>query len=249
MATPSEVAEYRRANAGVVALMERDLLAFWASLDLTKPERVRDALIEFLPVLVAQYGEIAATIAADWFDTLRADAVATGVVAASTAGVYRSRPADTVPAAAVVSQVRFGAQHLFTDQPEQTLVFLKGESQKYVLAPGRDTITQNAGRDKAARGWQRFVRIGGCKFCRMLSGLGGVYTEASSHFASHHHCNCVSAPTWDASAPRVDVAAEWVASQHTSSMNDDEREQFRRRVRNYLERQPDDRGVVHVDSE
>lgn len=197
MATPAEVAALRQANAGIVALLLRDLDAFWASLDLSKPERVRDALVEYLPVLVAQYGELAAVVAADWFDQLRLDAVASGAIAgAASAVAFRSTPAPVVPAVAVVKQVRFGAQHLFTDNPEQTLKFLQGESQKYALQPGRDTITRNAGADRKAVGWQRVTRAGSCDFCQRLSRRGAVYQQATATFESHHACNCVAVPVW-----------------------------------------------------
>lgn len=237
MPTPSEIAEHRRANQGIAALVERDLEAFWATLNLTRPESARDELLAFLPILMTEYGEIAATVAADWFDELRIEAVASGLfVATGAAATYTATLAPVTPAAVIQKQVRFGAQHLFTDNPDQTLVFLKGEATKYALQPGRDTITRNAGRDPQARGWQRFTRAGSCKFCRMLSSRGGVYTNASSHFSAHHHCNCVSAPTWDPTGDPVDVAAEFVASRETSKLSPEARENLRARTAAYLAR-------------
>lgn len=197
MATAAEVASFRQANAGIVALVERDLNAFWGSLNLANPERVRNELLRFLPILTAQYGEMAAALAADWFDQLRADAARVGLFRmVGTAGRFRSVLAPVTPAEVMQKQVRFGAQHLFTDNPEQTLVFLRGETQKYVLQPGRDTIAQNSVRDTAAVGWRRVVRVGGCDWCRMLSGRGAVYKESTVHFDAHHDCNCTAAPTW-----------------------------------------------------
>lgn len=197
MATPAEIAAYRQANAGLVALMERDLNAFWASLNLARPERVRDALLEFVPFLTAQYGEIAAAIAADWFDQLRIQAAQDGLFRmVGAAARFRSVLAPVTPADVMQRQVRFGAQHLFTDDPEQTLVFLRGETQKYVLQPGRDTITQNSARDRVAKGWRRVVRAGGCDWCHKLSSRGAVFKESTVAFDAHHDCNCTGVPTW-----------------------------------------------------
>ncbi|MBK0296290.1 hypothetical protein IAE22_29520, partial [Bacillus sp. S34] len=45
------------------------------SLDLTRPESARDELIEFVPQLVREYGDVAATVAAEWYEQVRFDAV------------------------------------------------------------------------------------------------------------------------------------------------------------------------------
>lgn len=200
MATPAQIAANRAANAGIVALATRDLTAFWASLDLTKPEAARDALVRFTPVLVDQYGEVAATVAADFYDDLRLEAdVRPG---------FRARMADPVPAEVVVAQTRFGAQHLWTDTPDQSLAFLTTALSKYVLAPGRATIVNSSLADPQAAGWHRETRPSstyhsGCRFCRMLAGRGGVYKKATATFAAHGGCHCVAVPSWDANAPEV----------------------------------------------
>lgn len=214
MASAAEVARNRAANAGIVALATRDLNAFWASLDLSKPEAARDALLRFTPVLVDQYGEVAATVAADFYDDLRAvEPVRPG---------FRARMADPVPAVAVVAQTRFGAQHLFTDAPDQTLAFLSTALSKYVLAPGRATIVNNSLRDPAASGWHRETRssktyTSGCRFCRMLAGRGEVFKKATATFAAHGDCHCVALPSWDANAPEASVD-QYVASERVEAL-------------------------------
>lgn len=184
----SDVAVLRAAQAGISNLVARDLAQFWSSLNLDKPEAARDALLRFTPVLVDTYGSGAAAMAADWYDEARALAV--------TGSSFRALTADTVPAEAVEAQVRFGAQHLFTDHPEQMLAFLTGHATKYALAPARDTVTTSAIRDPAARGWARVTSGHGCEFCTMLAGRGHVYTQATVGFEAHGHCHCAAAPAW-----------------------------------------------------
>lgn len=227
MATPADVALIRAANAGLVRLATRDLQAFWASLNLDRPEAARDALLRFMPELTARYGEAAAVVAADFYDDLReAEPVRPG---------FRARMADPVPAEAVQQRTRFGAQHLFTDAPDQTLVFLASAATKYVLRPGWDTLTESAKADPAAVGWHRETRPGACDFCRMLAGRGGVYKESTVRFAAHDDCGCVAVPSWDASAPEVDVMA-YVASERTSRMTPTQREAHNERVRDWMAR-------------
>ena len=51
MPSRADVEALRSSQSGLVLLARRDLEAFWASLDLTRPETARDALLEFLPAL------------------------------------------------------------------------------------------------------------------------------------------------------------------------------------------------------
>lgn len=226
MATAADVERLRQANQAVETLALRALREFWASLDLNRPEAVRDALVEFLPALTGQYGEIAAVVAADWYDELRE--------AADVRSRFSAVMASPVPAEAAVAQVRFGAQHLFTPTPQQTLTFLEGTTSKYVLQPGRDSVAESTRLDPDAAGWHRETRHNACKFCRMLAGRGGVYhKESTAKFAAHHHCHCVALPSWDPDAPQVPVSA-YVASERTSRMTPAQREAHTAMVRDFL---------------
>lgn len=229
MATRVDVQRIQAANQSIARLAIRDLEAFWSTLDLTRPEAARDALLEFVPTLTATYGEIAATVAADWYEDVRESTVD---------GRFAAEMAATVERERVAARVRFGAGHLFTENPAGTLAFLAGAVEKYVLQPGRDTITLNTNRDPAAVGWHRETRPGACKFCRMLAGRGGVYRRSTVDFAAHDSCHCVAVPSWDANAPEVDVR-QYEASKRTSAMSDEQLEAHRRRVREFLAEMPD----------
>lgn len=222
--------EMRATNIAIVNRAKRDMDRFTRGLDLTDPEAVRDALLRFMPTLTTRYGEIAASLAADWYDELRAEQ--------AVAGRFSARMADPVPTAAIEEQVRFGAQHLWSATPEATFTFLAGNLQKYVLQPARDTIQQNAMRDPQAAGWHRETRAGSCKFCRMLAGRGEVYKKESADFSAHTDCNCVAVPSWDADAEEVGVK-QYVASERTSAMSEKERADHTARVRAYLADVPD----------
>lgn len=275
MPTPAEVAQFAAANRTIVRMVNDDLSTFWASLPLRNPAAARDMLLEFVPILVSQYGEIAADVAAEWFEELRDIAAGEGLFrAAGQLGNFRARavdPLEAVPPVATESSVRFAAGGLFRPDeetrpkdmpatPQQTLDMLRGSLQKQVLQAGRDTIVTNTNRDRAARGWGRFVRPGACAFCRMLSGRGGVYTEISAAFDAHDgECMCVAGPTWDPTAPKVDVRAEFVASTRTTALRlqaergvpgaAEKLAEYRRRLSTYLEELPEDAGVTYDDAE
>lgn len=251
MATAAQAAQFRAANATLVAGLERELENIWRALPLDEPERARNMLLRLLPDLVHTYGDMATTLALEWFEQLRAEAAAAGLFrAVGAAASFRPialDPARAAPAEAIEQQVRFGAQHLFNGTPDQFLAFLKQDAGKRVVEISGNTVATNASRDRAARGWQRLVRPGACKFCRMLSSRGGVYTQRTALFNAHNgSCRCVAAPTWDPTAEPVDVAAQFVASARMSRMSPREREEFRARVAGYLDRMPDDEGAVYV---
>src|SRR5690606_25385498 len=204
----------RTLNDTLTARATAALAAFWNTLDLSSPVGARNALLEFMPALTDQYGEAAAILAADWYDALRESE---GVP-----GVYVATLAATVPEEVVVTRTRFGAGHLWTDNPSQTLTFLLGVAQEYVLQPGRDTITQAAIGDPAAAGWHRETRgsrsfPSGCKFCQALASRGDAYKRATAKFSAHDDCRCVAVPSWDANAREVPADA-YVASERLESL-------------------------------
>lgn len=224
--TEADADRLRQAQNGVKALIVRDLNAFWETLNLDRPEAARDALLEFLPILVAQYGEVAATVAADWYDEVRA---AEGV-----AGAFRAVAAEVDESAAVAGTVRRAAGQLFTGQPVAALASLTGPIVQYALSGSRETITRSSAADPRAFGWRRVTRSGACPFCRMLAARGAVYREARVPFASHHECNCAAVPAFDPGAPGVDVRV-YEASRRTSRMNPAERAEHTARTRAYMQ--------------
>ena len=222
-------AEFRAANKRLVGLAERDLLKFWASLDITNAVRARDELTRYLPTLTTLYGEAAAAVAADWYDELR--------TVQKVPGRFAARVANPFPTEYVEQRVRFGASHLFTATPLMMLPFLQGAVQEYVLQPGRDTIIDSTRTDPRARGWHRETSASACDFCEMLAGRGGVYSkESSASFASHGNCNCTARPSWDYDAPAVPASA-YVASERTSAMTDEQKDAHNKAIRDYIESQ------------
>lgn len=187
MVDRSEIERFRLDNAQLSALVREELDSFFRSLDLNKPELVRDALLEFLPLLTEQYGAVAATLAADWYEELRADSGASGR--------FRAVTAPSVPVGAVEEKVRYLASHLWTPDPAAMLGGLLVAADKYVKQPGRDTMASNAKREGVR--WAR-VPTGKktCSFCLVLASRDAVFlSKKSAKFDSsgekyHGDCDC-----------------------------------------------------------
>lgn len=189
MATRAEARELRGAQAGISALLERDLRSAFGRLDLSNPTAARDAMLDFTPRLVAQYGEVAATMAADWYETVRAS---TGV-----AGRFRVNPTVVTRTDEVVGTVRRVAGQLFTATPETAIDSLVPRASQYALDSARETVRANSLRDPRARGWERVTNPGACDFCVDLANRGAAYSEDSADFEAHDGCNCIAAPAFN----------------------------------------------------
>lgn len=175
-----------------------DLEAFFASLALTNPEAVRDALVEFVPILVREYGDLSAVVAAEWYEEVRAREVG---------GRYAARLGALTPDEAVVGGVRWAAGHLWTDDPQQTLASLAGAVDRYVRYGGRDTVARNVATDPRRPRYARIPSGKACAFCTMLASRGFVYhSEATAgEFDDwHDRCGCEVAMSWDRDKPHIE---------------------------------------------
>jgi hypothetical protein len=190
MVEPERLEQYRLANAELSRRVRLALEQFFLSLDLTRPELARDALLAFTPTLVERYGAVAAALAADWYEELRA--------VSGAAGAFQASLAPTVPADAVTAQVRYLAKHLWTPTPEAIIGPLLTSADKYVKQPGRDTMAANARRENVS--WAR-VPTGEqtCAFCLVLASRDAVYATRASAGDSdgtgvgddyHGDCDC-----------------------------------------------------------
>lgn len=145
------------------------------------PQHARAILGDLLPMLIEQYGGVAAAMAADWYDEVREQAAARGAFGAVV-------PAPTPDG----TQALLGwAVDESTDLVTfQTLVL--GGSVRRILNYGRNVVSASAIADPGADGWQRQGVGANCPFCNFLIGRGAVYSEGTVRFASHDHCNCVA---------------------------------------------------------
>lgn len=154
------------------------------------PEQTRDALLDLLPALGAEYNLAASALAADWYDDVRD--------AAEVRGYYRAEPVAPPTPARWEALARWGVDPLFGVAPDwqAATALLAGGLQRSVADGHRLTVVENSLRDPKAAGWQRVGVGDNCGFCRMLIDRGHVYTEASVTFRSHDHCNCAASPSF-----------------------------------------------------
>lgn len=225
---PAE-AEQRQALAQLVALAQRDLAAFWQAAGELPVGQLREALAEVLPGIGLTYGDAAAALGAEWFETAREASGAPG----SFAPVLAEQPDQGRWA----SLANWATESMLKPDPPKDVrrIVLKrvdGGLQRSIAAQHRETIMRSAIADPAAKGWKRVGSGDTCDFCAKLLGRGAVYTDTSVHFRAHDHCSCAAAPAWD--PRRVDRSHVDDDFTHSTRFRSDEaRVRNARLLRNY----------------
>lgn len=189
MPSRQELDRLSEAQKQVVALARADLVTLFATLDPSRPEAFRDALLDIVPTLVREYGDLASVAAAEWYEEVSPH-------------TFLARTADSgFPADGVEQGVRYHAAPLFTDAPDAALAGLSGALQRYIAYSGRETIARNVRLDPSK---PRFARVPTgaktCAWCTMLASRGFVYlTKQSAGLTDHFHddCDCQVTPMWD----------------------------------------------------
>lgn len=170
----------RNSVSKLVGYADRDLTALWR--EVSDAAQARTALMDVLPAIVETYGSAASTLAATWYDDVRAKA--------AVRGAFTAIPIEATDRGA---QALAGwATSTATDMPSLQVLVLGG-IQRRIADHMRGTITGSSVADPQAKGWAR-EGAGECEFCQMLIGRGAVYTEATADFASHDHCGCQAVP-------------------------------------------------------
>lgn len=199
MTTRADVDRLNQASRRLVTLAQQDLESIFNSLNLTDPAAVRDELLEIVPRLTAQYGDLAATAAAEWFEQLRDDQLG---------GQYTARLGDTIPVPQVQDTTRWAAGKLWGNHPVEFLAAIAGPLQRLIYYSARDTVRRNVATDP---GRPRYARVPTgahtCAFCEMLASRGFVYhtkTTAGMFDKFHDDCDCQIVPEWDQHAAHID---------------------------------------------
>jgi len=182
--TAGQVSALRTATQRAVALAQQELAGWFGTIDLSTPERVRDGLLEVVPVLVDEFGDVAATAAAEWYEQVRR---------AQVGGEFYAQPGDLPDVDAVRGSVRWAAGELWGDDPLHTLDLLNGALQRHITYSSRETVARNAfidpARPRAARVPSGAVT---CAFCLMLASRGFVYhtKQAAGRAGNDYHDDC-----------------------------------------------------------
>ena len=191
MPSREAVNRFTAANRDIRTLALRELRAFFASLP-EDAERAARALEEYLPNLVTAYGDVAASVAAEFFEEMRDQAGA--------GAVFRAILGDAPPAEAVQANARWAVGPMFGGTKADALARLDQVVDRMTLQVGRDTMARSIQGDPAKPRWARVPQGKTCAFCMTLASRGPIYlTEqtAGKNNKFHAKCDCTPTPIWD----------------------------------------------------
>lgn len=177
MPTRAEVDLLRKAQSELTRRVRSELAMLASSLT-GNPQAIRDTLVQIVPTLVAEYGDVAAAVSAEWFEE-----------------VYgaRSVMARPINRGYVEQGVKYTAGHLFQENPAATFAALDVKLDKWIKQAGRDTVRLSAGRNGYA--WAR-VPSGAktCTWCLILASRGPIYSNqrmaGGDGHDFHGDCDC-----------------------------------------------------------
>lgn len=190
---------HRLSQAVLAAMLTRDILAVWTTLDLahvlTSWENIRTAVISLI-----RSGAVRALADSErYYADMRALAGVPGDIPGL---IPREMPLPLLRATIDMT----GPGRLLGDikrgQPiiqamDRAGVNLAGASTRLVQQAGRDAVTALVANDQKAVGWSRITSGMPCAFCAMLASRGPVYkTEKQAGFRAHNHCACTAMPVF-----------------------------------------------------
>lgn len=194
-----------QAARGAKLALERFLL----TLGTPDPLVLKSELESFFPALIAEYGDVAGVMAADWYEYMT--------------GEY-AQLADEAPTERVWARARWGIGPAFDGNQSQALANLQLIADELVKQFGRDTIMNSA-----IRNGRKFARVPSgsetCAWCLMLASRGFAYRSAThaGRFSSFHgDCDCQIVMD-DGAVPEgydVDALYGMYASVHEYTDND-----------------------------
>ncbi|MGW2721438.1 VG15 protein [Streptomyces sp. NPDC001492] len=196
---------YRAAQLGLTRLLVRDVRGLRR---LIIPSRLQSSVPDWLTAMnavIAQYAQVSSSLAAEFYDTQRDTAGATGVFAAATAeppspdqteASLRWATKDLWPRDPEDPKTTDAQREPFDTRLDQAEKKAEAVAQKLVTDTGRGTVQGAVRADRQAVAWARSAALGACAFCKLLAARGAVYEQDTVSFRAHDGCHCMAIPVF-----------------------------------------------------
>ncbi|MCB1282641.1 MAG: hypothetical protein KDB18_14050 [Salinibacterium sp.] len=159
-------------------------------------------VVDAYPRLADPYIEMAAQLAASWFEEGNPDQADVPVTA------------DPLPEAQLQASARWALSALNAPDVEARL---SGTLQRSVFDGARSTTVANV--ERTGSRWMRHARADACAFCRLMSNRGAVYRSEKDALGQekadaqrgnqalgekyHDHCFCIAVEVFDGASPDI----------------------------------------------
>lgn len=189
MASQADVNQFAAAGRDLRAASARTVTDIWNNVDLDNLSAASSVLQETMPIVVAEFGDIAATVAADFYDEIRDQSTASQA--------YRTQLAAAAPSEQVAASTRWALGPMFSPEPDSpaALARLLQVADRMVLSQGDATIRRNVSSDPARPRWAWVPNGKTCAFCTLKASRGAVYhTSDTAAGGRHADCDCATVP-------------------------------------------------------
>lgn len=242
---------YRRAQRGLSRLLLRDVGKLWRLFNPARPASFSDWL-ESANEVVGRYGDMSASLAAEFYDAQRADAGAGDAFTVSLA--------DSPSAEQVETALRWATHDVWPQGDEaegrreplgSRLAVAERQTeavaQKLAADQGRETVRRAVREDRQAVGYARAAALGACAFCRLMASRGMAYKtagtagrDANDRFSGdasvakfHDNCHCGIIPVFRGQRFELSAhAQEWdrLYREYAAPYPGDQLRRFRRAI-------------------
>lgn len=232
-------------------LLLRDVGRLWRLFSPAQPASF-PGWLEAANEVVVRYGDMSAALAAEFYDTQRADANA--------GGSFTVPLADSPPADQTETVLRWATHDVWPRDDEvagqrdplaSRLAVAERRTeavtQKLVADQGRETVRRAVREDRQAVGYARAAALGACAFCRLMASRGMVYKtagtagrDANDKFSGdasvakfHDNCHCGILPVFRGQSFELSAhAQEWdrLYREYAAPFPGDQLRRFRRAI-------------------
>lgn len=232
----------RAAQRGLARLLLRDMRGLRRLIVPSRLQGTVPAWIAAVNTLVDQYGQMAASLAADFYDAERVVARASGTFTVPLPG---APPQDQVS-----MSMRWATKDLWPRDPDdpktttaqkqplevrldQAEKKAERAASKLVADQARSTVQGAVQQDRRATAWARTAALNACYFCRLLASRGAVYKQDTVDFRAHDGCQCMAVPVFAGQKFELSAhAAEWARlyEKYAAPYSGDQLRRFRQAV-------------------
>lgn len=160
----------------------------------------KQLLLNALPNVAREWGQVAAESAARWYETQRLAALGDSTYTAKTVMLgpeFEQRIKRGVTAVAGGLYGRDGSVDAVAE-PVKTVV------DSAVRSASRSTVARNIEADPSGPAWARYAEAGACPFCIAVASQGVAYkSQEKADGQFHDHCRCQAVPVWSKKADDV----------------------------------------------
>lgn len=160
----------------------------------------KQLLLNSLPSIAQEWGQVAAESAARWYEEQRLAALGDSTYTAKTVTLGPEFTDRIQRGVTAVAGGLYGKDGSIDNVAEPVNTMMDSA----IRSASRSTVARNIESDPSGPAWARYAEAGACPFCIAVASQGVVYkSEEKADGQFHDHCRCQAVPVWSKKADDV----------------------------------------------